>query len=77
MRNTLFYKGYQGSVEYSAEDGVLYGEIEGIRDLVTFESASVDEIEQAFRDSVDEYLLFCAQAGKPPETDCRESLQVM
>ena len=67
MTNTLQYKGYSANIEYSAEDKVLYGKIDGIGDLVTFESENVDGIEGAFHDAVDDYLAFCEQIGKAPE----------
>ena len=38
MKNTLDYKGFIGSVNYSNEDQILFGKIEGINDLVTYES---------------------------------------
>lgn len=37
MKNVLEYKGYLGSVEFSADDEVFFGKITGIRDVVTFE----------------------------------------
>jgi predicted HicB family RNase H-like nuclease len=37
MSNTMEYKGYTGSVEYSAEDRLLYGRLVGIRDRVIFD----------------------------------------
>ena len=46
MKNILQYKGYFTKIEYSVEDRLLYGKIEGIKDLVNFESESVEEIEQ-------------------------------
>lgn len=52
MTNTLQYKGYSVNIEYSAEDKVLYGKIDGIGDLVTFESENVDGIEGAFHNAV-------------------------
>jgi predicted HicB family RNase H-like nuclease len=61
------YKGYVGKVEMDDEAGILYGEIINIRDVITFEGSSVDEIQKAFRESVDDYLEFCAQRGEPPE----------
>jgi len=61
------YKGYIGKVEIDDEVGILHGEIINIRDVVTFEGASVDEIQKAFRESVDDYLDFCAQRGESPE----------
>ena len=61
------YKGYIGKVEIDDEAGILHGEIINIRDVITFEGTSVDEIQKAFRESVDDYLDFCAQRGESPE----------
>ena len=61
------YKGYIGKVEIDDEAGILHGEIINIRDVITFEGTSVDEIQKAFRESVDDYLDFCAQRGEVPE----------
>ena len=67
MTNILEYKGYYAKVEYSAEDGVLYGKIEGIKDLVNFESESAAEIKKEFENAVDDYLYMCAEVGKEPD----------
>ncbi len=64
------YKGYVGEVEFDDEAKVLHGEVIGIRDVVTFEGESVAEIEQAFHDSVDDYLDFCRQRGEDPDKPC-------
>ena len=61
------YKGYTGYAEYDDSARVFHGEIVDTRDVITFEGTSVDEIEEAFRESVDDYLDFCAQRGEPPD----------
>jgi predicted HicB family RNase H-like nuclease len=61
------YKGYTGIVELDEESQVLSGRVIGLRDVVTFEGDSVGEVMQAFRDSVDDYLEFCAERGESPE----------
>jgi len=66
MKNILNYKGYFTKIEYSASDGVLYGKIEGINDLINFESDSPKEIEKAFHDAVDDYLTLCEELGQTP-----------
>ena len=63
----MHYKGYFGKVEFDDEAKVLHGEVAGLRDVVTFQADSVDGIEKAFRDSVDDYLAFCKQRGEEPE----------
>lgn len=61
------YKGYVGKVELDSEAGILHGEVVGIKDVVTFEGKSVQEIERAFRQSIDDYLAFCKTRGEQPE----------
>jgi predicted HicB family RNase H-like nuclease len=55
------YRGYRGAVRYSAEDRLMHGRILGMDDVVNFEGADVDELEQAFHEAVDDYL---ARRGK-------------
>lgn len=61
----LEYKGYVGTVD--AVEGVFAGRVIGLRDVVTFEGATYPEVEQAFRESVDDYLAFCAERGEQPD----------
>lgn len=65
--NTLKYKGYIGSVAYSEPDKVFFGKIEGIEGLVNYEGESVSELTDAFREAVDDYLIFCEEHGWKPE----------
>jgi predicted HicB family RNase H-like nuclease len=61
------YKGYIGKVEFDSEAEIFHGEVINIRDVITFEGSSVEELNQAFRDSVDDYLEFCTLRGEEPE----------
>ena len=61
------YKGYIGKVEIDEEAGLLHGEVINIRDVVTFAGRTVEELRQALRDSVEDYLAFCAERGEDPE----------
>ena len=61
------HKGYQGHVNYDEEAKIFHGEVIGLRDAITFQGTSVDELEQAFKDSVDEYLDFCIELARAPE----------
>lgn len=65
----LRYKGYTGHVEYDDESGIFHGEVLDLRDVITFQGKTVEEIEKAFRDSIDDYLEFCQErqeeADKP------------
>ena len=66
MKKTMTYKGYIGTVEYSEEDDCLFGRINGVRDIISYEGASVKEIRKAFEEAVDDYLNHCIAIGKEP-----------
>lgn len=72
----MTYKGYAGKVEFDSSAKILHGEVIGIRDVITFSGKSVREIEKAFRDSVDDYLAFCAERGEKPERPCSGQFMV-
>ena len=61
------YKGYIAKVELDEEANILHGEVVNIRDVITFEGKTVDELKQAFHDSVQDYLELCAERGENPE----------
>ncbi len=67
VSNILYYKGYYGKIEYSAEDKVIYGKIMGIHSLISFESESATDIENEFHNAVDDYLSYCEEEGIEPE----------
>jgi predicted HicB family RNase H-like nuclease len=67
LNNLLEYKGYLGTVEYSAEDNLLYGKIIGISSLILYEGSSLRMLKKDFKDGVNNYLLFCKTKKITPE----------
>lgn len=63
----LTYKGYSGHVEFDDEAGLFHGEVLDTRDVITFQGTSVEELTQAFQDSIDDYLEFCEKRGEQPD----------
>lgn len=61
------FKGYMGHVEFDDEAEIFHGEVINTRDVITFQGKTVDEIKQAFRDSVEDYLEYCTKLGQQPE----------
>lgn len=61
----LEYKGYVGTVEL--DEGAFVGRVAGLRDVITFEGRTAEEVEQAFRESIDDYLAFCTTRGEDPD----------
>jgi predicted HicB family RNase H-like nuclease len=70
------YKGYLGSVDYSDEDSVLFGKVEFIRDLISFEGKDVDSLKRAFEEAVDDYLQACQQRGIEPQKPFKGNFNV-
>ena len=61
------YKGYFAKVEFDDYSNLFHGEVINLIDVITFEGVAVEELRQAFHDSVDDYLEFCADRGEDPE----------
>ena len=76
MSDLLEYKGYHGTVEYSAEDGILFGSVFGVNDSLNYHGKSLDELEASFQSCVDNYLALCAEFGKQPEREFKGSFNV-
>lgn len=55
------YKGFTGSVEFSKEDGVYFGKALNERALISYEGATLEELEADFHGAVDDLLAFEAQ----------------
>lgn len=76
MSNVLSYKNYNGTVEYSKEDGCLYGKVIGLKSLLSYEGDSVRELEADFQNVIDEYLQDCAERNVAPEQPYKGSFNV-
>ena len=76
MNNVMQYKGYIGSVEFSETDGILYGKVQGIRSLISYEGTSVQELLDDFHGAVDDYLALCEADGTKPEIAYKGSLNL-
>jgi predicted HicB family RNase H-like nuclease len=76
MKDVLQYKDFIGSVHFSADDGVFFGKIAGINDLITFEGTNVNEIKEAFQEAVEDYIDICKQTGKPLQKSYKGSFNV-
>ena len=63
MNNTMAYKGYVGSVEFSEEDALFYGKVMGIRALVSYECENAHDLIEGSHGAVDDYLSMCAAEG--------------
>ena len=75
MKN-LEYKGYTGSIEYSSEDGLMFGKVLGIRGLISYEGETGKDLEVDFKEAIDVYLSDCEANGITPEKPFKGSFNV-
>ncbi|MBW4651030.1 MAG: type II toxin-antitoxin system HicB family antitoxin [Kastovskya adunca ATA6-11-RM4] len=61
------YKGYTAHLEVNEDAGILFGRVIDIKDVVTFQGHTVDEVRDSFHDSVDDYLEWCEELGQEPD----------
>ena len=76
MKNLIEYKDYVGSVEFSQEDELFYGKIQGIRALISYEGTNSAELIKDFHAAVDDYLELCQKEGKEPEKAYKGSFNI-
>ncbi len=61
------YKGYWASVTFDSDAGVFHGEVVHTKDVIVFEGTSVEQLQEEFRFSIDDYLAVCAERGREPD----------
>ncbi|PHU40420.1 toxin-antitoxin system HicB family antitoxin [Pseudobutyrivibrio ruminis] len=61
------YKGYIGKVDFDDEQHIFTGEVINTRAVITFQGSSVKELEDEFKNSVDDYIDWCNKDGVEPE----------
>ena len=65
----LQYKGYTGHADYDDKAKLFHGEIAINSDIITFQAKSIDELENAFQDSVNDYLAWCEEREEKTRAD--------
>lgn len=76
MNNIIEYKGYIGSVEFSAEDELFYGKVQGIKSLISYEGNNAKDLISDFKNAIDSYLELCNQEKVEPEVAYKGSFNV-
>lgn len=67
LKNTLEYKGYVGTVEFSEKDARFFGRVLGIHSLISYEGMDICSLADDFYCAVDDYLTVCKVEGVDPE----------
>jgi predicted HicB family RNase H-like nuclease len=72
----LEYEGYTGTIEYSKEDELLYGQVVGTKSILSYEGSTGTELEADFKGVIDEYLKDCKESDIKPEKPFKGSFNV-
>jgi len=67
-KKCIHHKGYFGSVNYCAEDDLLYGKVLGIRGHFMYHGYSLSEVKEAFQEAVEDYIEYCQEENTE---DCK------
>jgi len=62
--NIMKYKGYVAHIEYDEEDRIFVGHLAGIKDIVGFHGTTVNKLESAFHESVNNYIAISEETGR-------------
>ena len=65
--NMMKYRSYVARIEFDEEDWIFVGHLAGIKDIVGFHGTTVDELENAFHESVDNYIAISDETGRPAQ----------
>ena len=65
--NTLTYKSFTGSAKIDVAEGVCFGRILFINDLISYQSGTPRELQSEFEAAVEDYLETCNAISKEPE----------
>lgn len=64
----MYYKRYKGIYNYDTVAQLFHGEVANIqRDVITFQGTNLEELKQAFKDSINFYIRSCKKGGMIPE----------
>jgi predicted HicB family RNase H-like nuclease len=64
---TMTHDGYVARVELDEEAGLFHGEVVNIRDVLTFQGQTLEQLKIAFADTIADYIEWCRERGKEPQ----------
>lgn len=64
---TLTHKDYTAQAEFDPDSGLYHGEVANARAVLTFQGRTIDELKQAFAETIEIYEEWCRERGKEDE----------
>lgn len=60
------YKGYSAQFTFDEKQELFQGKVSNVPAVVAFQGKSLETLQLAFHNAVDDYLAFCKNFGNPP-----------
>lgn len=76
LTNLLTYKDYYARIAYDPSADAFHGRVVGMQDVIDFYGRTPEELREAFKASVEDYLAWCAEEGTKPEKTWQGKLTV-
>lgn len=76
LTNLLTYKDYYARIAYDPSADAFHGRVIGMQDVIDFYGRTPEELREAFKESVEEYLAWCTEEGTRPEKTWQGKLTV-
>ena len=76
LTNLMAYKDYYARIAYDPSADAFHGRVIGMRDVVDFYGRTPEELRTALKDSVEDYLEWCAEEGTEPQKTWQGKLTV-
>lgn len=67
LTNVLKYKDYYARIAFDPSADAFHGRVIGMQDVIDFYGRTPEELREEFKNSVEEYLEWCAEEGTKPE----------
>lgn len=64
----MHYKEYVAQVTLEEDSGLLHGRVINTRDVITFEAKDVPSLRKELERSIKDYLDWCRELGRQPES---------
>ena len=67
----MIFKGYAGHFVYDEDRDLFEGRVENIDDLIIFQGRSMESLQFAFRDAINEHIDWCKKMSREREKPTR------
>ena len=70
------YKGYQASYKFDEEGSAFIGDVVNIADTIFFYGDTLEQLNEEFHFSIDDYLAACEEKGRKPDKPFTKGIRI-